>query len=202
VKVLIAEDDAFFRKMLRQILAPNYQVESVADGIRAWDALQQKDAAKLAILDWVMPGLSGPQICRNVRANSNTADCYLILLTAKNSVPDIVAGLRSGADDYLTKPFDAEELRARLRVAQRVINLQGALEDQAHKLQSALAGEKLLQSLLPVCPACKAKRNDARYWREVEAYFIGREAGPGTCPACSEKISRRELEPTGEEVRR
>ena len=202
MKALIAEDDAFFRKMLQQLLAPNYQVESVADGIRAWDALQQKDAAKLAILDWVMPGLSGPQICRNVRANPNTADCYLILLTAKNSVPDIVAGLRSGADDYLTKPFDAEELRARLRVAQRVINLQSALEDQAHKLQSALAGEKFLQSLLPLCPACKAKRNDARYWREVEAYFIGREAGPGTCPSCSEKISRRELEPTGEEVRR
>jgi len=91
VKALIAEDDAFFRKMLQQLLAPNYQVESVADGIRAWDALQQKDAAKLAILDWVMPGLSGPQICRNVRANPNTADCYLILLTAKNSVPDLPA---------------------------------------------------------------------------------------------------------------
>ena len=202
MKVLIAEDDAFFRKMLQQLLTPNYEVQSVPDGIRAWDALQQEDAAKLAILDWVMPGLTGPQICRNVRADPKTADCYLILLTAKNSVPDIVAGLRSGADDYLTKPFDAEELRARLRVAQKVITLQRAVHDQALELKNAAAREKFLQSLLPVCPACKAKRNDLRYWRQVEAYFIGRDAGPGTCPSCSERTSAPAMEPTGEEVRR
>ena len=202
MKVLIAEDDAFFRKMLQQLLTANYEVQSVPDGIRAWEALQQDGAAQLAILDWVMPGLSGPQICRNVRANPQTADCYLILLTAKNSVADIVAGLRAGADDYLTKPFDAEELRARLRVAQKVIALQRTVRDQALALKNAAAREKFLQSLLPLCPACKAKRNDPRYWRRVEAYFIGREAGPGTCPSCSENSSDPALDPTEEEVRR
>lgn len=202
MKVLIAEDDAFFRKMLLQLLTPDYEVQSVPDGIRAWDALQQEDAAKLAILDWVMPGLSGPQICRNVRANPKIAYCYLILLTAKNSVPDIVAGLGAGADDYLTKPFDAEELRARLRVAQRVITLQRAVQDQALELRKVAASEKFLQSLLPVCPACKARRNDARYWRQVEAYFIGREVGSGTCLSCSEKTGDPVLEATEEKVGR
>ena len=185
MKVLIAEDDGFFRKMLEQLLAPDYEVTTVDNGILAWDVLQEADPPRLAILDCVMPGLSGPQVCRNVRSNPRTAATYLIVLTAKNSVPDIVAGLRAGADDYLTKPFHAEELRAHLRVGQRVIDLQSALERQAHVLSEALKREKLLQHLLPMCPVCKAKRIDSKYWEDLENYIRTSGISAGKCPTCS-----------------
>lgn len=184
MRVLIAEDDAFFRKMLQQLLTPHYEVCAVEDGIRAWDELQGEKPVRLAILDWVMPGLSGPQICRQARSNPATAATYLILLTAKNSIPDIVAGLRSGADDYLTKPFDAEELRARVRVGERVIALQSALEDQRRVLDDSLKRESVLQKLLPICPGCGCKRISSEYWREVEAYIEKAGLEEGICPQC------------------
>jgi CheY-like chemotaxis protein len=110
LKILIAEDDAFFRRLLDKLLAADYEVSMVADGIAAWDALQLMEAPVLAILDWVMPGMMGPDICREARANPKTANTYLILLTARHSSADILAGLRSGADDYVTKPFKPDEL--------------------------------------------------------------------------------------------
>src|SRR5450755_435852 len=113
VKVLIAEDDPFFRRLLQQVLASECEVVTAEDGTVAWAVLQQIDMPILAVLDWVMPGMAGPQLCREARANPATAGAYLILLTGKNSSADILAGLRAGADDYVTKPFEPEELRAR-----------------------------------------------------------------------------------------
>lgn len=130
MKLLIAEDDVFFQNLLRQILEPEYEVIVVDDGARAWELLQQADAPRLAILDWIMPGLSGPEVCRNVRAFPSSSSNYLIILTAKNSTADIVSGLRAGADDYITKPPVAAELRARVRIGERVIRLQDALQSQ------------------------------------------------------------------------
>jgi DNA-binding response OmpR family regulator len=145
MKVLIAEDDAFFRKILEHLLAPEFEIRSAEDGISAWSMLQQNDAPMLAVLDWVMPGMTGPQICREARANPRTAGCYMILLTARNSTADIVDGLRSGADDYVTKPFEREELQARVRVGRRIIQLQADLAAQRAALEDALAREKSLQ---------------------------------------------------------
>lgn len=185
MKVLIAEDDGFFRKMLQQLLRADYEVTTVEDGIRAWDVLQEDDAPRLAILDCVMAGLTGPQVCRNARSHPRTAATYLIVLTARNSVPDIVAALRAGADDYLTKPFHPEEVHAHLRVGQRVLELQSALERQSRVLSEALKREKSLLHLLPMCPACKAKRTDSKYWEDLESYIRTSGISAGTCPGCS-----------------
>ncbi len=135
MKLLIAEDDAFFRKILQQLLSSEFETVIAKDGKEAWAALQKNDWPLLAIIDWVMPGMSGPQVCREARACEHTAGNYLILLTSRNSASDIVAGLHAGADDYVTKPFEAEELRARVRLGRRVLELQMTVAAQAASLK-------------------------------------------------------------------
>ena len=146
MKVLIAEDDILFRSILKHLLVPEFEVWIAQDGEIAWAMLQQNDGPMLAVLDWVMPGMTGPQICQKARANPRTAGAYMILLTAKNSTADIVAGLRCGADDYVTKPFEPEELQARVRIGRRIIGLQTDLAAQKAALEDALAREKSLQT--------------------------------------------------------
>jgi len=131
MKLLIAEDDDFFQKVLRDVLGRDYELVAAHDGNEAWALIQRPDAPRLAILDWVMPGLSGPEVCRKVRACPALSSMYLIILTAKNNEADIVSGLRAGADDYITKPPMPAELRARVRVGERVLLLQDAVEVQS-----------------------------------------------------------------------
>jgi DNA-binding response OmpR family regulator len=138
MKLLIAEDDAFFRNIVKQVLSPEHELIFAENGDEAWAVLQQPDAPRLAILDWVMPGLSGPQVCRNVRACSRLASTYLILFTARNSTADIVSGMRAGADDYVTKPFAAEELRLRVNLGRLTLDLHDAAE-----LHAMLAEQEL-----------------------------------------------------------
>jgi two-component system, cell cycle response regulator len=127
-RVLIAEDDPVSRRMLEAFLTKSgYQVVAAADGVDALRILSAEDAPPLAILDWVMPGLEGPQVCERVRAQPDRPYVYLLLLTARSQKKDLLKGLQSGADDYLTKPFDAQELRARLHVGQRILDLQESL---------------------------------------------------------------------------
>lgn len=115
MKVLIAEDDPVFRRMLESALVKwGYEVVMASNGIEAWRAFEGEDAPLLAILDWMMPGLDGVEVCRKVRAKQTPVPPYLILLTARGRSEDIVAGLGGGVDDYLTKPFNREELRARV----------------------------------------------------------------------------------------
>ena len=148
MKILIAEDDAFFRKILEKLLSSEFEVQTAEDGSSAWEMLQQKNAPSVAVLDWVMPGLTGPQICRLARAHPKTASSYLMLLTSRNSSSDIAAGLRAGADDYITKPFEPEELRARVHAGKRIMDLQTILATQQHILDAALAREKILRAQL------------------------------------------------------
>jgi phosphoserine phosphatase RsbU/P len=187
MKLLIAEDDVFFRRLLQHILDDDYELVLAEDGTQAWDALQQPDGPRLAILDWVMPGLSGPQVCRKVRGTPELgASCYLIILTARNSAADVLSGLRAGADDYVTKPFDAEELRARIRIGKRIIQLDDAVAVKTAALEDALQRERELTALVPVCPRCRRIRSDGAYWADVERYLTkysrNRESG---CPACT-----------------
>jgi DNA-binding response OmpR family regulator len=130
-KLLVADDDIFFQRLIEGLLAPEYDLVVAQDGMEAWHELQRVHAPRLAILDWVMPGLSGPQICRKVRASEHLSSVYLILLTAKNNESDIIAGLRSGADDYLAKPPLPAELRARIKMGERVLALQGIVKAQS-----------------------------------------------------------------------
>ena len=138
MRLLIAEDDAFFQTLLQQILGPDHEFILANDGNEAWEMLQSPYAPRLAILDWVMPGLTGPQVCRKVRGRADLSSMYLIILTAKNSEADIVSGLRAGADDYITKPPMPAELRARVRAGERILALQEAVE-----AQSAFAGKSV-----------------------------------------------------------
>ena len=171
MKILIAEDDALFRRLLQQVLAPEREIVLAEDGGQAWDILQQPDHPTLALLDWVMPVMSGPQICRKVREDPQLSSMYLMLLTAKNSTPDVVSGLRAGADDYVTKPFVPEELRARVRIGERVIRLELDNEVQGTELRQWRERAARLQRLLPGCPVCRKIRSDSQYWQEVEAYL-------------------------------
>jgi two-component system cell cycle response regulator len=132
VKILVADDDAVSRRLLEVTLKKwGYDVVVAEDGDKAWEVLQREDAPQLAILDWVMPGMDGPEICREVRALGDQRYIYLLLLTAKSEKEDLVKGMEAGADDFLSKPFDAQELRARLRAGIRILELQETLRVQA-----------------------------------------------------------------------
>jgi signal transduction histidine kinase len=135
MKILIADDDQTTRRILLAILEKKgFEVLCCSDGSEALRALQAADAPKLAILDWMMPGLDGVDICRTLRASAGDSQPYLILLTCKGYQEDVVSGLASGADDYIVKPFSADELLARLKVGQRVLGLQSALAARVEDL--------------------------------------------------------------------
>jgi diguanylate cyclase (GGDEF)-like protein len=128
MKILVAEDDLVTRRILAAYLAKwGYEAVMVADGEEAWRLLQKDDAPRLAILDWMMPGLDGTAICREVRKLNLQPYIYLILLTARGYKEDLIEGLEAGADEYLTKPFDPYELKARLRAGARIVELQDSL---------------------------------------------------------------------------
>jgi len=127
-KILIAEDDPVSRRLLEVFLSRwGYQVVVAASGTEALDILDRTDAPRLAVLDWMMPGLEGVQVCRKIRERKDRPYIYILLLSARTQKEDLLLGLESGADDYLTKPFDAQELRARLHVGQRILQLQDGL---------------------------------------------------------------------------
>jgi diguanylate cyclase (GGDEF)-like protein len=128
MKILIAEDDAVSRRVLEGFLTKwGYELVVASDGEEAWRELQQKGAPQLAILDWMMPRMDGIEVCREVRKRNREPYTYILLLTAKDQKENVIEGIDAGADDYLTKPFDAGELRARLRAGRRILALQGAL---------------------------------------------------------------------------
>ena len=128
MKVLAAEDNPVFQSMLRAMLTKwGYEAVIARDGNEAWQALEADDGPRLAVLDWMMPGMDGVEVCRRVRAVPRESYVYLILLTARTDSQDLVEGMEAGADDYLTKPFEAHELRVRLRAGRRVLDLQHQL---------------------------------------------------------------------------
>lgn len=128
MKVLLADDDAFFRLSLRKALCRwGYEVVLAADGTEAWDTLQGDDPPRLVILDWMMPGMDGVELCRRIRGQMSDTYSYVILVTSKNQQEDVITALDAQADDYLGKPFDIRELRARLQSGLRIINLQSSL---------------------------------------------------------------------------
>jgi two-component system, cell cycle response regulator len=128
MKILIADDDVTSRLVLAGVLKKwGHEVAAKVDGTEAWEAMRRPDAPTLAILDWMMPGLDGVEVCRRIRGLQTDQPPYLIVLTSRGDKADIVAGLEAGADDYLAKPFDPGELRARVDVGQRMIELQAKL---------------------------------------------------------------------------
>ncbi|MBZ5668216.1 MAG: diguanylate cyclase [Acidobacteriia bacterium] len=135
MRILVAEDEITFRHMLKTFLTKwGYQVVVVSDGLEAWKILQEEDRPRLAILDWMMPSMDGVEICRAIRERKSDPYLYLLLLTSRDQKQDVVEGIEAGADDYLIKPFDPRELRARIHAGERIIEL----EDRLIRAQEAL----------------------------------------------------------------
>ncbi len=171
MRILVADDDPISRRIVQSMLESwGFTVRVCADGAVAWDLLCRADAPPLVMLDWVMPRMDGLEICRKLRAISTPSPTYIMLVTAKGQDDDIVTGLDAGADDYMTKPFNREELRARVQVGVRVVELQQRLAERVQELEDALARVKQLCGLLPICAYCKKIRNDQNYWQQVETY--------------------------------
>jgi two-component system cell cycle response regulator len=147
VRILIADDDVTSRLVLTGVLTKyGHEVIATVDGTGAWEAMRRPDAPALAILDWMMPGLAGVDVCRRIRGLQSDQPPYVIILTSKGDKADVIAGLEAGADDYLAKPFDPGELRARVDVGRRMIELQSRLLE-AH---NALAHEAMHDPLTGV----------------------------------------------------
>ena len=198
MKILIAEDDVTSRRILEAILGKwNYEVIATSDGLEAWQALQTENPPPIAIIDWMMPGMDGVEFCRRLRQTQTLTPTYVILLTSKRQQEDVVVGLQAGANDYIRKPFEREELRARIGVGERVIELQTALADRVKKLEEALVKIRTLQGLLPICSYCKKIRNDQDYWEQIETYVADHsqaEFTHGICPDCLEKHIKGQME--------
>jgi len=190
-KIVVADDDTVSRTLLVHNLSLHgYAVMPCEDGEKALHLLQDPDGPSIAILDWMMPGLAGTEICKKLRTMDAPHPLYLILLTSKTKQSDMIKGLDSGADDFLVKPVSLPELYARINVGKRVLTLQKRLSTRVAELEWALAQIKQLQGLLPICSYCKRIRDDDHYWQCVEDYLSNHtdiQFTHGICPKCYEK---------------
>ncbi len=198
MKILIAEDDAVSRFVLEATLRSwGYEVIVSCDGLQALSVMEGEEAPGLAILDWMMPGTDGVSVIKILREKVTQTPPYIILLTAKTEKQDIIRALETGADDYLTKPFDREELRVRVQAGARVAVLQKSLADRISELEVALANVKQLQGILPICSYCKKIRDDQNYWQRVENYITEHSDAHfshSVCPECYQGVVRPELD--------
>ena len=199
MRILIAEDDSTSRMLLEVTLKRwGHEVLSVADGSAAWEQLKSASAPRLAILDWMMPGIDGSEICRRVRQRDWAPYIYIILLTAKDRKEDVVAGLETGADDYVTKPFNPLELRSRIRAGARILDLESALRDRVKEVQEAMTHVRQLQGLLPICMHCRKIRDDGDTWRKMESYIEAHTGAMFSHSLCEECL-KEHYPPSAEE---
>ena len=203
MNMLIAEDDPVSCRILERTLAAwGHSVAIATDGRTAWDMLRRDDAPPIAILDIMMPEMDGIEVCRKVREVCSTIPPYLILLTSMSTKDDVVRGIQAGANDYLTKPFHREELKVRVEVGLRMLELQRVLADRVKELEDALSQVKQLQGLLPICSYCKKVRDDQNYWQQVEGYISDRidvQFTHSICPGCMDRV-RSEMKARKEEL--
>jgi DNA-binding response OmpR family regulator len=197
VRALIADDDPVTAAALAGSLKRwNLDVTIARDGDEAWRVISGDQPPSLAIVDWMMPCIDGVELCRRVRRTPECAHMYLVLLTARDSRADVVAGLEAGADDYLVKPFFVDELQARVNAGLRILSLQKKLAEQIAMLEETLLNVRQLKGLLPMCSYCKSIRSDDDYWQQLEAYLSDHsdaEFSHGICPKCFERV-RQEFE--------
>jgi DNA-binding response OmpR family regulator len=190
MRALIADDDLVTAAVVAGSLRRwGFDVSVAHDGAHAWDVICADPRPSLAIIDWMMPSIDGLELCRRIRRTPVSANMYVLLLTARDSRADVVAGLEAGADEYLVKPFDTAELRARVHSGLRILTLQNRLADQIGTLQQTIDNVKQLKGLLPMCSYCKRIRKDQDYWQQVEAYVSEHseaEFSHGICPSCLE----------------
>lgn len=188
VRALIAEDDPVLRVMLESMVKKAGLDPLVAhDGQEAWHALECLDDPVLILMDWMMPGLDGIELCRRVRGREWRVEPYVIMVTGRTERDDVVRGLEAGANDYLTKPVDPAELRARMNVGLKYLELRLELARQLEELRHALEHLKTLQGIIPICAYCHKIRDDEHAWHRLEAYVSRHteaEFSHGFCPDC------------------
>jgi len=205
MKILIAEDNEVSSRILQLTLAAaGHEVITTENGVTAWAILEKEDSPAMAILDWMMPDMDGLEVCRLVRQKITATPIYIILLTAKAGKTDVVQGLDAGANDYIFKPFNREELNARIRVGETVVKLQRNLAARVKELESALTQVKLLQGILPICSYCKNVRDDQNYWQQLETYiskYSEAKFSHGICPGCYDTLVKPQLEVIKKDLR-
>ncbi len=191
MRILIAEDDSVSRRLLEVLLERwEHEVVSCADGAEAWMELQKPNQPRLAVLDWMMPEIDGIELCRRIRRLDETSYVYVILLTAREELTDVIAGFEAGADDYLTKPFDHEELRFRIRAAERILSLKDELADKVVELQDALDHVKQLQGIMPICMHCHKIRDEEQIWHRFEEYIQTHSEAVFTHALCNDCLAK------------
>ena len=191
MNVLIADDDASSRLMLQSLLtAWGYNVTAACDGDEAWKILCEPSPPQLVILDWMMPGLEGPEIVQRLRAKQSETPCYAIIITSRNAKDSAAQALNAGADDFIGKPFDAAELQARVGVGHRINCLQRTLSEHIEDLKQSLSRVKQLEGIIPICSYCKKIRDDHNSWNQLEQYISDHSEARfshGICPHCAEE---------------
>jgi phosphoserine phosphatase RsbU/P len=189
MNILIAEDDATSRLMLQSLLAMwGYSVTAACDGDEAWRILCEPEHPHLVILDWMMPGIEGPEIVRRLREREPEMQYYAIIITSRSKKDSATSALNAGADDFVGKPFDNDELRARVAVGSRMNSLQKTLSDHIENLNQTLARVKQLEGIIPICAYCKKIRDDNNCWYQLEQYISDHSEAMfshGICPTCA-----------------
>ena len=185
-KILIADDEPVTRAAVKKVVTRRgWEVVVCDNGHDAAAQFDLENPPDVAVLDWMMPGLDGSELCQRLRKKKVRA--YLIMLTGRTRPEDLVQALASGADDYVRKPFDWSELIARIKVGVRVSLLQRQLDEKVCQLQASLANAKQLGGLLPICSYCKRIRDDRDYWNGLEHYISSHSDAKfthGVCPSC------------------
>ena len=183
MKILIAEDDRVSRLVLAAALRKlDHEVVDVEDGQEAWRRYQTGDV-HMVITDWMMPNMDGLALCRSIRTRADARYAYIIMLTALGGKENYLEGMNAGADDFITKPFDADQLKARVHVAERILKLQEEVRQ--------------LQGLLPICSYCKKIRKDDNTWHAIEAYISEKTDASfshGVCPECRDRYVQPQID--------
>jgi PleD family two-component response regulator len=185
--ILIVDDIARNIQVLANVLdKAGYSVAAASDGRKAL-AMLASVLPDLVLLDVMMPGLDGFEVCRRIKASAETSRIPVILLTARTSAEDVLTGFQAGAVDYVTKPFNTKELLARVRTHIMLKKARDTRNQLIAQLRDALTRVRTLSGLFPICPHCKKVRTDQGYWQQVEEYVSTQCQAffsHGICPEC------------------
>jgi DNA-binding response OmpR family regulator len=188
MEILIVDDDPLSRRLAEHALGDyGVAVRLFAGGEEAWEAIQSRHEPALVVLDRMLPGIDGLDLCRRARLAGDFPALYIVMVTSAGRSSDVAEGLEAGADDYVVKPFNRAELRARVQVGVRMLTLQANLARRVTDLEAALAKVKQLRGLLPMCSYCKRIRVDEQYWQQLETYISEHsdaQFSHGICPEC------------------
>ncbi len=189
--ILIVDDNAQNLQVLAGMLrSRDYRIAIVQDGQKALKFVDRK-MPDLILLDIMLPGMDGYDVCRKLKENERTCDIPVIFISALNEVLDKVKSFSVGGVDYITKPFQGEEVLARVRTHLALRRLQVRLEEQNARLQKALEEVRTLRGILPICASCKKIRDDEGYWKQLESYFLKNsdiKFSHSVCPDCLKKL--------------